>query len=559
MKKKLFKTSILKTSAFAVGAVLFMNSLCLADVSVYENFEFAAYISDKTGAVKESSNSKRTNRNQSPSEPYRAPVVQKGKRDDIEFISYDKTIHWETGSEYYADYSSIDFVAPLGTKWSLYIEGTELCLSVPDDSSSEIEVYKYESSMTSSFSGSGMISKDIASKLSENGEYWVWVTTNVDGFDLEYYDIYLTKDEEGNLHFLKSPIYDYNVNARTKLWTDEKSLNDCLQEQHDIMWNDPEIISKAEELTEGCTNDYERVLKLYQHITCDFYYDYDQINTNYVFQDDILLLLRDRVAVCEGFANLFVGLCRSIGIPATVSFGSSEDFTDTFVSDTLLSNHAWAEVYIDGTWYITDCTWDNNNEYEEGDYKHRSDTLNWYLIPVEVFSFTHKILNADTAHGEERSGDCGDRATFTESRDGELTIYGYGEVELPDGVDDFFTVTFAEDSNITTIGRSCFSDCDLLTKVYLPDSVEIIEMEAFYTCEDLEYVYIPEGVREIGRSAFEWCDELAYVSLPKSITDLKKHAFDNCPRLVLSIPHDLKDTEFNEYDTLPLSVIIRDR
>ena len=65
--------------------------------------------------------------------------------------------------------------------------------------------------------------------------------------------------------------------------------------------------------------------------------------------------------------------------------------------------------------------------------------------------------------------------------------------------------------------------------------------------------------REIGRSAFEWCDELAYVSLPKSVTTLKRHAFDNCPRLVLSIPHDLKDTEFDEYDTLPLSVIVRDR
>lgn len=552
MKDSIFKLSIIKTSAVMVGAVLLMNSLCMAGVCSYN---------EKSGYEFKYSTKNYSNRNSSPNEPYRNPLNQKNDGSDNYILSpiLDAASHWTVGSDYYADYNSINFVGSLGTAWSLYISNNELCLQAPDDSHSEIEVYEYDASMITSYDGEGLISKDFTSKLKADGEYWVWVSTTVDGSTSEYYDIYISKDSDGDLHFLKSPIYDYNVASRGKLWTDEKSLNDCLREQHDIMWNDPEIIAVAEELTSGCSNDYERVLKLYQHITKDFYYDYDQINSNLVYQDDILLLLRDKVAVCEGFANVFVGLCRSLGIPATVSFGMSEDFTDSTQRDGIVSNHAWAEVYIDGTWYITDCTWDNNNEFEAGKYTEAADTLNWYLIPVEVFSFTHKILNADTAHGEVRSGDCGDHATFTETRDGELIISGFGEVKLPEGVDDFFVITFEEGSSITSIGRSCFSDCDLLTKVYLPDSLETIGMEAFYTCEDLEYVYIPEGVTEIGRSAFEWCDELAFVSVPRSVTNLKKHAFDGCPRLVLSIPYELKGQDFSEYDSSPLSIIVRKR
>ncbi len=140
----------------------------------------------------------------------------------------------------------------------------------------------------------------------------------------------------------------------------------------------------------------------------------------------------------------------------------------------------------------------------------------------------------------EETGSCGSNATYEISRDGTLTIYGSGEIKMPEGCNGFTKVVFDPDSNITSIGEDCFIDCDLLTMVILPDTVTKINDGAFYTCEDLEYVYIPEGVTYIGQEAFDFCDELAYIRVPDSCNEIGSWAFDDCGRLYLSIPSDLE-------------------
>lgn len=500
-------------------------------------------------------------KNSSPRQPNRRPFKFSALSDAG--IEVDSAVrHWSISEQYYADYDELNFVGALGSKWNLSIKHNKLVVDIPSSAAADVYVYYYDTQdlIAEESSAGQSIEVDCLDEMNCDSEYWVDVVISIDNEESEFYDIYLTKSDKGNLVFLKSPVYDYNQQSLEKLWTDEKSLADCLEEQHDIMWNSPEVLEFTQELTSGAINDYDRVLTIYRYIIDNYYYDYDQVNAvGTIFQDDFMLLFADKVAVCEGLAHVFVGICRSIGIPATVSFGYAEDLTDLYYVEDVYSNHAWAEVFIDGQWYFCDFTWDMMNEFSNGVYSENPSTLNWFLVPIEVVSFTHKILNADTRHAVERSDSCGDNSQFTVTRDGVLTFSGTGTVKLPVGVDDFNQVVFEEGSNITSIGSECFKDCDLIKKIVLPGTLRSIGNEAFFTCEDLEYIYIPSGVTEIGKSAFNGCDELAFVFIPESVSEIKRHAFDNCPRLVLSLPFIFGQLDVHEYNVTPLSVKVRNK
>lgn len=52
--------------------------------------------------------------------------------------------------------------------------------------------------------------------------------------------------------------------------------------------------------------------------------------------------------VCEDYANLFHEMCTRAGIQCRKITGKSRG-----------EGHAWNQVYVDGTWYSVDCTWDD--------------------------------------------------------------------------------------------------------------------------------------------------------------------------------------------------------
>lgn len=52
--------------------------------------------------------------------------------------------------------------------------------------------------------------------------------------------------------------------------------------------------------------------------------------------------------VCEDYANLFHEMCTRAGIQCRKIVGKSRG-----------EGHAWNQIYVDGTWYSVDCTWDD--------------------------------------------------------------------------------------------------------------------------------------------------------------------------------------------------------
>ncbi|MBO4637873.1 MAG: leucine-rich repeat protein [Clostridiales bacterium] len=470
----------------------------------------------------------------------------------------------------YADYSSIELVSVRGNPITISVAGTNMSVSSTCISSGTILVKDFEHYNTvTRFNLSGNSgSSEIASQLQVNALYMVLASYTADGKNQEIGEIYITKKSDGNLSFVESPIYDFNVERCSELWTDEASLQECLVPQNDVECDDPAVIAEAERITAGCTTDWEKAYAIYDYIVGEFAYDYVQISdASMVYQDDALTLIRRKVAICEGMGNTFTALCRAAGVPAAVSFGIGMNADDALDEDMLTDegpNHAWACVCLGGKWYHVDPTWDCENAFDGSSFETGSVTMaggpttcNWFLLPVEIFSWTHKICDADTTHGIESSGSCGSSATYTISRDGTCTISGSGEVVMPYGVNGFSRVIFDDDCTVTSIGEEAFIDCDIITTVILPDTLRRIEDRAFNTCEDLEYVYFPDGLEFIGQEAFDYCDELAYVYIPDSVTTIERWAFDDCSRLIISIPERLSG--FNEGNYVdPLLIVERE-
>ena len=64
------------------------------------------------------------------------------------------------------------------------------------------------------------------------------------------------------------------------------------------------------------------------------------------------------------------------------------------------------------------------------------------------------------------------------------------------------------EEGVTSISSYCFEDCDNLTSVTLPVSLEKIGSRAFFGCDNISYIELQKKVQEIGSYAFAECSGL---------------------------------------------------
>ena len=146
-----------------------------------------------------------------------------------------------------------------------------------------------------------------------------------------------------------------------------------------------------------------------------------------------------------------------------------------------------------------------------------------------------------------------------------------------EGCTNLTTVTFGENSQLTTIGENAFYDCFSLTSIYIPDSVTTIGSsafdcclnlttvtfgensqlttigeQAFYYCSLLASINIPDSVTTIGEYAFYYCFSLTSIYIPDSVTTIGSSAFDDCSKLTIYCEASSKpsgwDSDWNSYN-----------
>ncbi len=121
-----------------------------------------------------------------------------------------------------------------------------------------------------------------------------------------------------------------------------------------------EIYKLAQKITEGITNDYDKVRAIHDWVSENYWYWYGSYEGNLPpvtkYKDMDLGSMGSRIGLCEGYAALTLSLLHASGIPARFIDGSAN------------GPHSWNEVYADNRWFFIDTTWDSFNRYENGVY-----------------------------------------------------------------------------------------------------------------------------------------------------------------------------------------------
>ena len=93
---------------------------------------------------------------------------------------------------------------------------------------------------------------------------------------------------------------------------------------------------------------------------------------------------------------------------------------------------------------------------------------------------------------------------------------------------------------IEVIGESAFYGCQALTQISLPETTKVIGESAFHGCQALTQINIPDQVIQIGAGAFSRCKNLCSIHLPKGITEINPYTFSSCHSLQsVTIPENV--------------------
>ena len=145
--------------------------------------------------------------------------------------------------------------------------------------------------------------------------------------------------------------------------TDEESLAYLRKPSRQIQSDDPDIIALADTITSGISSEYEKARAIHDWVAENIWYDYGLrtgASTNeLIFENGeerwySTFVLRNKRAICGGYANLNAALLRAVGISTKNISGQAGEA------------HEWNEAFVDGRWINIDTTWDTNNFYEDG-------------------------------------------------------------------------------------------------------------------------------------------------------------------------------------------------
>lgn len=161
---------------------------------------------------------------------------------------------------------------------------------------------------------------------------------------------------------------------------------------------DSTVIALSNEICKGLTNDYDKLLAIYNWVADNIYYDYDYLygktSSLTYFTSEVLV---SRKTVCEGYSNVLMDLVSVQGIPCikVSGLGVSTAWTNTTASSTT-SNHAWNEAYLESEnrWVILDSTWDSGNKYTNGVFETQYRTNSYFDISLDAISADHKIISS---------------------------------------------------------------------------------------------------------------------------------------------------------------------
>jgi hypothetical protein len=152
---------------------------------------------------------------------------------------------------------------------------------------------------------------------------------------------------------------------------------------------DEYIRQVVEIINNSAKNDFEKVKKAHDIVALLVKYDAVNFWGGTVPDQSYQTVLKNRMAVCEGYSNTFKKFCDELKIPCEIVHGFGRGVgTSPLAGDTPdNSNHAWNIVTINGESYLIDCTWDSG--FMDGRVARQEYTTDWLFLKPEHFIYTH--------------------------------------------------------------------------------------------------------------------------------------------------------------------------
>ena len=222
--------------------------------------------------------------------------------------------------------------------------------------------------------------------------------------------------EENNLKLVKYPeVIENNTTLKASHnvdGTNDSVYLDKYMKDLDYMFKNPKtgvktamtksrvayIEKVAGSITKGAENDYEKLLKIYEYVAENFYYDQYAFDTGkYQYANPYLNIYNLRnskssanssggkvATTCQGYASAVILLARAEGIPARIVNGHHISYPGKIWSDKTASqvsqiSHWWAEAYVDGRWIIIDANAGSGNKWERTSFSASGTWRKWGL------------------------------------------------------------------------------------------------------------------------------------------------------------------------------------
>ena len=260
--------------------------------------------------------------------------------------------------------------------------------------------------------------------------------------------------------------------------------------------------------------------------------------------------------VCEGYAKAFQYLCDL----SAFRNRSIQCYTVTGVmaGGTGAGGHMWNVVTMDDNKnYLVDITNCDSGTIGEDNKLFLAaavETAGGYAVTIgnvkvsylydadmtDLYGDILKISSTEYEVKEDEliNGSFGDNLIWNLDQEGNFIIEGTGNmpsIRLTEDIPwnayrgDIKSVVVGE--GITSIGETAFFDCELLSEVSLPKSLELIAPGAFAYCTKLDSIKFEENVAIIEVLAFYACVSLKEVVIPSGVVRIGDEAFGNCKSL----------------------------
>ena len=145
-------------------------------------------------------------------------------------------------------------------------------------------------------------------------------------------------------------------------------------------------------INRSARTDLEKARAVYVWMTDNVSYDDESFNSGDFGDNSAENVLRTRLAVCAGFANLFTEIAVKTGIEAVTVSGYAKGYGYSEGDSFGDVDHAWNAVKIDGAWKIYDATWGQGSGSEDSRGRMQSTKKfdeQWFNVDPKHSIFTH--------------------------------------------------------------------------------------------------------------------------------------------------------------------------